>query len=217
MSQPVKRTRFLVTLGLALGSSGCLLTSDLPDPALDVPAGYKAAGRKTALDAPPPLDWWRGFRSGELTSLMEEAQAANLDIAVAIAQVRIRCALALAPFDIAQAFKQLYQANENPRIDDLASSDGTPTTVAGHWSQSSVETFPVFDLAAQALVDDEDSLRVSWFATVELAATSMDADHAQAELATLPTLPPGQPVHVWMVLRDARGGVDVRHTQIAGP
>jgi hypothetical protein len=37
--------------------------------------------------APPALDWWHGFRSAELTSLMEEAQAANLDIAVAIAQI----------------------------------------------------------------------------------------------------------------------------------
>jgi NodT family efflux transporter outer membrane factor (OMF) lipoprotein len=33
------------------------------------------------------LDWWRGFRSGELTTLMEAAQTYNLDIAVAIAQI----------------------------------------------------------------------------------------------------------------------------------
>ncbi|MGQ0682672.1 efflux transporter outer membrane subunit [Bradyrhizobium sp.] len=71
---------------LALGSSGCLLTTDLPDPALDVPPGYKAAGAKNPLDAPPTLDWWRGFRSGELTMLMEEAQTVNLDIAAATAR-----------------------------------------------------------------------------------------------------------------------------------
>src|SRR4051794_2916390 len=73
-------------LCLALGSSGCLLTSDLPDPALDVPPGYKQAGRKKPLDAPPTLDWWRGFRSRELTQLMEEAQTVNLDIAAATAR-----------------------------------------------------------------------------------------------------------------------------------
>ncbi len=78
--------RWVAVLCLALGSSGCLLTSDLPDPALDVPAGYKAAGRKGALDAPPSLDWWRGFRSSELTMLMEEAQTVNLDIAAATAR-----------------------------------------------------------------------------------------------------------------------------------
>ena len=33
------------------------------------------------------VDWWRGFRSGELTSLMDAAQVYNLDIAVAIAQI----------------------------------------------------------------------------------------------------------------------------------
>ena len=43
-------------LGLALGSAGCVLTQDLPDPALDVPTQYKYAGKP---DAPPPLDWWR--------------------------------------------------------------------------------------------------------------------------------------------------------------
>ena len=78
--------RWVAMLCLALGSSGCLLTSDLPDPALDVPAGYKAAGRKGALDAPPSLNWWRGFRSSELTMLMEEAQTVNLDIAAATAR-----------------------------------------------------------------------------------------------------------------------------------
>jgi NodT family efflux transporter outer membrane factor (OMF) lipoprotein len=78
--------RWVAAACLALGSSGCLLTSDLPDPALDVPPGYKAAGTKNPLDAPPTLDWWRGFRSGELTTLMEEAQTVNLDIAAATAR-----------------------------------------------------------------------------------------------------------------------------------
>ncbi|OKO76204.1 RND transporter [Bradyrhizobium sp. NAS80.1] len=61
-----------------------MLTQDLPDPALDVPAQYKYAGKG---DAPPSLDWWRGFRSTELTQLMEEAQTVNLDIAAAVARI----------------------------------------------------------------------------------------------------------------------------------
>jgi outer membrane protein, multidrug efflux system len=66
--------------------SGCLLEADKPDIAIDVPQSYKfSKGPPEA--ALPSLDWWRGFRSAELTSLMEEAQAANLDIAVAIAQI----------------------------------------------------------------------------------------------------------------------------------
>ena len=79
---------WLAALCLALASSGCLLTKDLPDPALDIPAGYKAAGAKNPLDAPPKLDWWRGFRSAELTTLMEEAQTVNLDIAAATARFK---------------------------------------------------------------------------------------------------------------------------------
>jgi NodT family efflux transporter outer membrane factor (OMF) lipoprotein len=71
-------------LGLALASGACVLTQDLPDPALEVPTQYKYAGKP---DAPPPLDWWRGFRSAELTQLMEEAQTVNLDIAAAVARI----------------------------------------------------------------------------------------------------------------------------------
>ncbi|HEY3032478.1 MAG TPA: efflux transporter outer membrane subunit [Bradyrhizobium sp.] len=82
--------RWLVALCIVASSAGCLLTKDLPDPALDIPQeyqpqGYKAA-RLTGADAPPMLDWWRGFRSRELTDLMEEAQTVNLDIAAATAR-----------------------------------------------------------------------------------------------------------------------------------
>ena len=69
---------------LASSSGACVLTQDLPDPALDVPAQYKYAGK---ADAPPTLDWWRGFRSTELTQLMEEAQTVNLDIAAAVSRI----------------------------------------------------------------------------------------------------------------------------------
>src|SRR5262249_61197992 len=37
--------------------------------------------------APPALDWWRGFRSRELTNLIEEAQLANFDIGAAIGRI----------------------------------------------------------------------------------------------------------------------------------
>jgi outer membrane protein TolC len=64
--------------------SGCILNSERPDISLDVPPAYRA-GR--GVSAPPTLDWWRGFRSPELTRLIEEAQTKNLDIAVAIALI----------------------------------------------------------------------------------------------------------------------------------
>jgi NodT family efflux transporter outer membrane factor (OMF) lipoprotein len=75
-----------VALVLVATSGGCILTTDVPDPALELPAGYKAA-RGDSSQAPPKMDWWRGFRSRELTSLMEEAQTVNLDIAAASARI----------------------------------------------------------------------------------------------------------------------------------
>jgi outer membrane protein, multidrug efflux system len=67
--------------------SGCILGTERPDLNLDVPAAYREGGH-TAPDAHlPAVDWWRGFKSGELNSLMEAAQIYNLDIAVAIAQI----------------------------------------------------------------------------------------------------------------------------------
>jgi outer membrane protein, multidrug efflux system len=85
-----RAARWLTTLCIVVSSAGCILTQDLPDPALDIPQEYKPQGYKaarlTGADASPTLDWWRGFRSRELTDLMEEAQRVNLDIAAAVAR-----------------------------------------------------------------------------------------------------------------------------------
>jgi multidrug efflux system outer membrane protein len=84
--RPIRAAGWLAALCVVASSAGCILTSDLPDPALDIPGGYKA-GRLTDPDAPPTLDWWRGFGSPDLTVLMEEAQKVNLDIAAATARI----------------------------------------------------------------------------------------------------------------------------------
>jgi outer membrane protein, multidrug efflux system len=83
-----RAARPLLAVGLVASSAGCILTQDIPDPALDIPQGYKAARPARPGDAPPTLDWWRGFGSAELTQLMEEAQKVNLDIAAAVAVFR---------------------------------------------------------------------------------------------------------------------------------
>ena len=68
---------------------GCLLATDKPDPGLDIPLAYELGSKnpEVAEAALPPLDWWRGFRSRELTALVEEARTSNLDIAAAVAQI----------------------------------------------------------------------------------------------------------------------------------
>src|SRR5437867_2533576 len=76
----------LMGFGLVQLLSGCI-TGDRPDLAIDIPAAYRAA-RGAPHGALPGLDWWRGFRSTELTDLIEEAQVANLDIAAAVARIQ---------------------------------------------------------------------------------------------------------------------------------
>jgi outer membrane protein, multidrug efflux system len=82
-----RATRLVAALCIVTSSAGCILTQDIPVPALDIPQAYKAT-KLTGRNAPPPLDWWRGFGSPELTALMEEAQSVNLDIAAAVARFR---------------------------------------------------------------------------------------------------------------------------------
>jgi NodT family efflux transporter outer membrane factor (OMF) lipoprotein len=66
--------------------SACSLTPEQPDLALAIPARYRDAETRSSAALPKP-DWWRGFHSRELSGLIEQAERANLDIAVAIARV----------------------------------------------------------------------------------------------------------------------------------
>ena len=74
---------------LLLPLGGCLLSGEKLDPGLDIPLAYELGPKNPALAeaAVPALDWWRGFRSKELTEFIEEARVANLDIAAAVAQI----------------------------------------------------------------------------------------------------------------------------------
>src|SRR5258708_8937891 len=79
----VRLARTAGAFGLLLAASGCL-EINRPELAIGIRDSYRAA-YSPAEAATPALDWWRSFRSRELTSLMEQALTANLDIAVAIA------------------------------------------------------------------------------------------------------------------------------------
>ena len=98
--------------------AGCFVGYEKPDAALDVPARYQEAGRRAPHAAMPALDWWRGFRSGELTALMEEALTANFDIAAAVARIRAADAQArisgapLLPIANLNAFAQRSRASQ---------------------------------------------------------------------------------------------------------
>ena len=79
----------MLQTALILPLGGCFLDGKLPEPALDIPSAYDGASRHTSIAeaALPKLDWWRSFHSRELTRIVEEARAANLDIAAAVARI----------------------------------------------------------------------------------------------------------------------------------
>jgi NodT family efflux transporter outer membrane factor (OMF) lipoprotein len=79
-------TSVLGAFCLAPALAGCFVDTEKPELKLEVPDRYRLA--QGAVDAAPPaLDWWRGFRSAELTALVEDSQTANFDIAVAIGNI----------------------------------------------------------------------------------------------------------------------------------
>jgi NodT family efflux transporter outer membrane factor (OMF) lipoprotein len=75
-----------VALGLTLPLGGCFLGSEQVIAAIDIPKFYRAGPRKPDA-ALPSVVWWRGFRSRELTDLIEEALTSNFDVAVAVARI----------------------------------------------------------------------------------------------------------------------------------
>jgi NodT family efflux transporter outer membrane factor (OMF) lipoprotein len=65
---------------------GCLVGLEKPNAGLDVPGSYGVRARNPDAALPTP-DWWRGFRTKSLTSLIEESLTSNLDIAAAVARI----------------------------------------------------------------------------------------------------------------------------------
>jgi hypothetical protein len=136
---------------------------------------------------------------------------------------RIACALTNAAADITADFGDRYEPNENPVLEPLTSvvegssvgldaiPRGAKVTFRASWPEDSAERYVVYDLATRSLVERRETMRVSWFAT----AGSFESDRtgrAEDEVATFTenqwTAPSeARTVHLYVVLRDARGGV----------
>ncbi|MBM3527356.1 MAG: efflux transporter outer membrane subunit [Alphaproteobacteria bacterium] len=71
---------------LALPLGGCFVNWEQVTAALDVPKTYREAPLNHSA-ALPSVVWWRGFRSKELTDLIEESLTSNFDVAVAVARI----------------------------------------------------------------------------------------------------------------------------------
>jgi hypothetical protein len=146
---------------------------------------------------------------------------------------RISCNLPNVSLDVAKEFQDRYKANSNPAFLRLlvgglelppvveGSGPATVHVMPGQgvafeaaWTPESREKFPVYDLTRRAVVDRTEELTVSWFATGgefdrdRTGTTETDTASSIANSWVAPTT--AGPVHLWIVLRDNRGGLDFR-------
>jgi hypothetical protein len=153
---------------------------------------------------------------------------------------RISCNLANAPASAITDFNGRYQPNAAPGIDHtevvdasgtrpFESGDGTVKTVnvgAGASVQieaalvpGSAETFAYYDATTETVVDQQESLHLSWFVTggtFEHDRTGIAAGDLSTSTSNRWTAPlqPGT-IYLWLVLRDSRGGVATKSYAIA--
>lgn len=129
--------------------------------------------------------------------------------------VRLGCNLANANIDVTLAYRMRYAPNQNPRFARLEAPDrvarGATVRFVVAWPPESAEVFPVLDVEAQALRDEREALRASFYATSGTFATETTgraADDPLLETDNTFTAPsePGT-VYTWIVLRDSRGGI----------
>jgi hypothetical protein len=148
---------------------------------------------------------------------------------------RITCNLANAPSAIIAEYGSRYQANLDPDIDhaelidavgvqqslDLGGASvvaGAEYTVEATFAAGAAESFPVYDPQAETLVEQAESLHLSWYVTAgafEHDRTGVAAGEAATASHNRWTAPsePGT-VFVWLVLRDSRGGTSYKTYQV---
>jgi hypothetical protein len=197
-------------------------TTPLPEDVMLPANGCQLFGPETppSQAGQPPLQ----PRAPDVTGGYYQPLRAELaDGAPAIALARIHCALADASFAVATQYAAEYVNNRNPSLTPLSLSlggaplalDAVPAnatvTLGAGWTAASVESFVVLDPAAQVLVTQREAMTISWLATAGvIASADSGAAGANATTATTTWATPSTPglVHLWVVLRDSRGGVD---------
>lgn len=148
---------------------------------------------------------------------------------------RIACGLANAATSVVASFNKQYEPNNHPGIagTDLigasgarANLDSGPQTVSpgetvvfeAAFAAGSAETFPVLNQTGEALVDQTESLHLSWFATsgaFEHDRTGVAATETATSTSNTWKAPDAATVvSMWLVLRDSRGGTAFKSYQI---
>jgi hypothetical protein len=140
------------------------------------------------------------------------ADAPGADLAFGF--TRITCDLAAAPPDVAQQYKTMYVANQNPTLIVATRADvnaGDDVAITASWPPEAAESYLYYDQNSQTLVTRREAMRVSWFASagaLPVDANEVGEDDPATSLSTTWRAPstPGNAT-LWVVLRDSRGGI----------
>ena len=212
-------------------SNACLDSSSI------VPAGHgpttTAATPKDGCALFGPDAPTGGFRPTDPDATGGFYQPLRADLAGAgttFALVRIHCDLANASAAAATAFANDYKLNRNPTLLPLTGAiGGAPATLGAisvgarvrftaSWSSADAETFAYFDPASQSVTTQRESMQVAWYSstgTFDTEATgrsSTDPATTTDDTWTAPTTP--GPAHIFVVLRDSRGGTDFANVEL---
>jgi hypothetical protein len=153
--------------------------------------------------------------------------------AIAFGLERLACKIANASADVTTDFAKRYGANKNPELGGVTAAiagnvvaldaipRGATVTLRATWPDASAERYVVYDLASRSVVDRREAMRVSWYATAGTFAsdrTGRSEDEPETFTEddwTAPTR--AQTTHLFVVLRDARGGTAFRTYDLRTP
>jgi hypothetical protein len=172
---------------------------------------------------PPP----GGLRPADADPTGGYYQPLRVDLpgaATAFGLSRILCDLPNASRSVATTFANRYVPNANPQLLPVsATRGGLPVSLAAlpagsrvvlqaSWPAGSAETYARYDGVSDTVTTKREAMSIAWYAsagTLDTESTgraeddpTLSTDNGYATPIT------AGPAHVWVVLRDSRGGVD---------
>lgn len=164
-------------------------------------------------------------RSPDATGGYYQPLSADLgEVGPTIFLARITCNLASASAATASAFAQAYVPNNNPTLLPLTASidgraaplttvpAGTRVDLTASWPVASAETYAYYDASSDSVTTRREAMSVAWYTSAgafDVESTGRAADDSATASSNTWTSPGrGTTAHLWVVLRDDRGGVD---------
>lgn len=148
--------------------------------------------------------------------------SAGSGLDVSYARQRVRCNLASAPAEIAREYAERYEDNVNPELAAIEVAgeslevagaslavDERSVTLVAHWGADAKETYILFDPVARVIVERDENLEISWFSDAgEFEHDRTTPDPGSDRSTNLLAIDADKTeAHVWILLRDDRGGL----------